>query len=54
MEVHLKNPYKGENIYIGFLKEVTSEQFILTYRVKARVLEATFDITNVSKIKLAV
>ncbi|MCD8203713.1 MAG: hypothetical protein LUB56_01130 [Coprobacillus sp.] len=54
VNVHLFNPLNGENIYEGTLKEVNSEDIILTIKVKSKEKDLTMNINNISKIRLAV
>ena len=54
MEIRLNNPIKGENIYLGILKEIDDNHLTLSYKVKTRSMEVNIDLENIAKAKLAV
>lgn len=54
VNIHLINPYKGENILEGTLNEVDDEFITLEYKVKTRVYLAQLEIKNIYKARLAI
>lgn len=54
VNIHLINPFKGENILEGTLKEVNEEEIILEYKVKTRVYLANIKKENIYKARLAI
>ena len=54
VNVHLKNPINGENIYEGTLAAVGEENITLSYRQKTRTKTVDITKSNISKIRLAI
>ncbi len=53
VHLHLSHPYKGENILEGTLEKV-EEEVTLSYRVKTRLVQATFPRQDIDKARLAI
>ena len=54
VEVRLINPIKGENIYLGFIRQVSEESIDLEINIKSRIKEINITKSNISKIRLAI
>lgn len=54
VNIHLINPFKGENILEGTLNEVDEENIVLEYKIKTRVYQAKLEIKNIYKARLAI
>lgn len=54
MQINVRNPIKGDNIFLGYLKEVKENSIILTYKIKTRTVDVEIDLNNITKAKLAV
>ena len=54
VNVRLKNPINGENIYEGTLAAVGEENITLSYRQKTRTKTVDITKSNISKIRLAI
>lgn len=54
VNLHLSNPYKGENIIEGDLISVTDESITLSIRIKSRVKEIVLPRKDVDKARLAI
>lgn len=54
VNLHLSNPYKGENIIEGDLVSVTDESITLSIRIKSRVKEIVLPRKDVDKARLAI
>ena len=54
VNIHLKNPINGENIYEGTLVAVSEENLTLSYRQKTRTKTVDITKSNISKIRLAI
>ena len=54
VNVRLKNPIDGENIYEGSLVAVKEDNVSLSYKVKTRTKTVDIQKSNISKIRLAI
>ena len=54
VHLHLTNPVDGINIIEGFIKDVTDEELILTYKVKTREKSLKTPLSNIYQIRLAI
>ena len=54
INIHLTNPYKGENYLEGDLVSVTKDEITLSYRIKTRKVDATVDRKVIDKARLAI
>lgn len=54
VNLHLSNPYKGENIIEGDLISVTDESITLSIRIKSSVKEIVLPRKDVDKARLAI
>ena len=54
VNLHLNNPYKGENIIEGTLSSVDADKLVLTYRIKTRQYDAEIALDNILKARLAI
>ena len=54
IHIHLINPFKGENILEGYLKEVSENIVCLEYFVKGRKINAQIERENISKARIAI
>ena len=54
VNLHLNNPYKGENIIEGTLSSVDADKLVLTYRIKTRQYAAEIALDNILKARLAI
>lgn len=54
VNIHLSNPYKGENYLEGDLIEVTKDSVTLSYKVKTRVINAIINRKDIDKARLAI
>lgn len=54
VNLHLINPYLGENYLEGDLLEVTDEEIVLELTIKGRKKKVTLARTNVDKARLAI
>ncbi|MCR5332926.1 MAG: ribosome maturation factor RimP [Bacilli bacterium] len=54
VNIHLSNPYKGENYLEGDLIEVTKDSVTLSYKVKTRVTNAIINRKDIDKARLAI
>jgi len=54
VHLHLSHPWKGENILEGDLESVTKDEVTLTFRVKTRLIKATFPRQDVDQGRLAI
>ena len=54
INLHLKNPINGENIYEGEIVNVNEDNLTLSYKIKTRTksIEVRFD--NIYKVRLAI
>ena len=52
MEIHLKNPIRGINIFQGTLENVEENRIIITYKNKTRVCKEDIELDNILKAKL--
>ena len=54
VHLHMTNPVDGINIIEGFIKDVTDEELILTYKVKTREKSLKTPLSNIYQIRLAI
>lgn len=54
VNLHLSNPYKGENILEGDLAKVTKENVTLSIRIKSRSKEIEIPRDDIDKARLAI
>ena len=54
MYVKFKNPFSGFNDITGTLEKIEGNIVTMSYRVKTRTKEITFEIDNISKAHLAI
>lgn len=54
INIHLTNPYKGENYLEGDLKEVNKDTITLSFRIKTRVVDAIINRKDIDKARLAI
>lgn len=54
VNLHLSNPYKGENILEGDLVKVTKENVTLSIRIKSRSKEIEIPRDDIDKARLAI
>ncbi len=54
INVHLSNPYKGENTLEGYLVNVSDEFITIEYKVKTRTVVAVIKRDTVDKARLAI
>ena len=54
VNVHLTNPYKGENILEGDLTSVTCDTVTIEFRVKTRVIKAEVPYKDIDNARLAI
>ena len=54
INVHLSNPYKGENYLEGDLVDVNENEVTLSIKDKARLVKATLERKNIDKARLAI
>ena len=54
INIHLTNPYKGENYLEGDLVSVTKDEITLSYRIKTRKVDAVIDRKTIDKARLAI
>ncbi len=54
VNVHLSNPYKGENTLEGYLVNVSDEFITIEYKVKTRTVVAVIKRDTVDKARLAI
>lgn len=54
INVHLSNPYKGENYLEGDLVDVNEKEVTLSYKDKARLVKATLNRGDIDKARLAI
>ena len=54
INIHLTNPYKGENYLEGDLVSVTKDEITLSYRIKTRKVDAIVDRKTIDKARLAI
>lgn len=54
VNLHLSNPYKGENTLEGDLISVNDSEVILTYKIKTRSVEAKINRKDIDKARLAI
>ena len=56
VSLHLSHPYKGENILEGTISSFDKESntITLTYKIKTRVVNATINISDIDRARLAI
>lgn len=56
VNLHLSHPYKGENILEGTISSYDKESntITLTYKIKTRVVNATINISDIDRARLAI
>ena len=54
INIHLTNPYKGENYLEGDLKEVSKDTITLSFRIKTCVVDAIINRKDIDKARLAI
>ena len=56
VNLHLSHPYKGENILEGTISSFDKESntITLTYKIKTRVVNATINISDIDRARLAI
>lgn len=54
INIHLTNPYKGENYLEGTLEEVNSESIVLSWKEKTRLVKADIKRSDIDKARLAI
>ena len=54
MKIKVEHAIKGENTFIGTLKEVKNNSILLSYKIKTRTIEIEIELTNITKANLAV
>ena len=54
VNVHLVNPYKGENYLEGTLENVTSDEIVISFYQKTRLIKANVKREDVDKARLAI
>jgi ribosome maturation factor RimP len=54
INIHLKNPINGENIYEGTITKIENDVLTLSYRVKTRTKEIEVSFENIYKVRLAI
>lgn len=54
INVHLSNPYKGENTLEGYLVNVSDEFITIEYKIKTRTVVAVIKRDTVDKARLAI
>lgn len=54
MQIKVDRAIKGENVFIGTLKEVKEHSIILSYRIKTRTISVEIELENITKANLAV
>ena len=54
INIHLSNPYKGENILEGDLEEVNDSTITLAYRIKTRVVRSIIERKDIDRARLAI
>lgn len=54
INVHLTNPYKGENTLEGYLVNVSDEYITIEYKIKTRTVVAVIKKDTVDKARLAI
>ena len=54
VNVHLANPYKGENYLEGTLENVTSDEIVISFYQKTRLIKANVKREDVDKARLAI
>ncbi len=54
MQIKVDKAIKGENVFLGTLKEAKENSIVLSYRVKTRTIDVEIEINNITKANLAV
>lgn len=54
INIHLTNPYKGENYLEGTLEEVSIDKLVISFREKTRLIKAEVSRKDVDKARLAI
>lgn len=54
INIHLSNPYKGENILEGNLEKVDNEKIIISFKEKTRLIKAEIERKYIDKARLAI
>ncbi|MCQ2792797.1 MAG: ribosome maturation factor RimP [Bacilli bacterium] len=54
INIHLTNPYKGENYLEGTLEEVSLDKLVISFREKTRLVKAEVNRKDVDKARLAI
>ena len=54
INIHLSNPYKGENILEGNLVDASKDEITLTYRIKTRVIKSIIKRSDIDRARLAI
>lgn len=54
INIHLTNPYKGENYIEGTLEEVSLDKLVISFREKTRLIKAEVNKKDVDKARLAI
>lgn len=54
INIHLTNPYKGENYLEGTLEQVSSDSISLSWKEKTRLVKADLDRKCIDKARLAI
>jgi ribosome maturation factor RimP len=54
INIHLSNPYKGENILEGDLVDASKDEITLTYRIKTRVIKSIIKRSDIDRARLAI
>lgn len=54
INIHLTNPYKGENYLEGTLEEVSIDKLVISFREKTRLIKAEVNRKDVDKARLAI
>ncbi len=54
INIHLTNPYKGENYLEGTLEEVSNDNIVLSWREKTRLVKAKINRNDIDKARLAI
>ncbi len=54
VNIHLTNPYKGENYLQGTIEEIDDEDIMLTFMDKTRKIKANIKRADIDKARLAI
>lgn len=54
VQLHLINPYNGENIMQGSIVYCDDEKLVLNYKIKTREFNAELTLKNIAKARLAI